>query len=105
MLSACLAAAGVIVPRVSAQTGEAARPFRESVFTAEQADRGQRLYAARCAGCHGENLLGIEMAPALAGANFPAPHVAFRPLRELTNPTLPRSKTLSPSPRDSVTAA
>ena len=70
MLSACLAAAGVILPRVSAQTGEAARTFRESVFTAEQADRGQRLYAARCAACHGENLLGIEMAPALAGANF-----------------------------------
>src|SRR5262245_46114902 len=46
------------------------RTFRESAFTAEQADRGAQVYAATCGTCHGDNLMGMDMAPPLAGANF-----------------------------------
>ena len=30
---------------------------------AEQAARGEKLYATQCAQCHGEGLTGVEMAP------------------------------------------
>jgi len=57
---------------VSSAAAQTERPttFHDGVFTAEQATRGERLYAERCSLCHGENLLGIEMAPPLAGPNF-----------------------------------
>jgi quinoprotein glucose dehydrogenase len=51
-------------------SGDAGKTFRESAYTAEQANRGGQLYNARCAACHGENLGGVEMAPPLAGTNF-----------------------------------
>jgi mono/diheme cytochrome c family protein len=40
------------------------------VYTAGQADAGEKIYFARCASCHGDDLGGIERAPALAGASF-----------------------------------
>src|SRR5687768_8214890 len=40
------------------------------VYTAGQADAGEKIYFARCASCHGDDLGGIERAPALAGAAF-----------------------------------
>ena len=44
---------------------------QESVsYTQMQADSGQRIYAQRCANCHGFNLEGFELAPALAGNLF-----------------------------------
>jgi quinoprotein glucose dehydrogenase len=42
----------------------------DGVFTRQQADRGERLYADRCARCHGDSLQGIESAPALVGPTF-----------------------------------
>ena len=39
----------------------------DKVYTAEQASRGEKLYAENCAACHGEALGGVEMAPPLAG--------------------------------------
>jgi S-disulfanyl-L-cysteine oxidoreductase SoxD len=42
----------------------------DGVYTEEQAKRGEPLYAKYCAGCHGKEMEGIEMAPALAGADF-----------------------------------
>ena len=42
----------------------------DGVYTREQADRGDKLYADRCARCHGEALQGIEAAPALVGTTF-----------------------------------
>jgi S-disulfanyl-L-cysteine oxidoreductase SoxD len=42
----------------------------DGVFTREQADRGEKLYADRCARCHGDTLQGIEAAPALVGPAF-----------------------------------
>lgn len=38
-------------------------------YTAEQADRGQRIYGTHCANCHGVELEGT-VGPALAGARF-----------------------------------
>ena len=44
---------------------------QESVsYTQMQADSGQRIYEQRCANCHGFNLEGFELAPALAGNLF-----------------------------------
>ena len=40
------------------------------VYTPEQAQRGEGLYAQGCARCHGFDLLGGEMAPALADGQF-----------------------------------
>jgi cytochrome c len=42
----------------------------DGVFTREQADRGEKLYADRCARCHGDTLQGVESAPALVGSTF-----------------------------------
>ena len=42
----------------------------DGVFTREQADRGEKLYADRCGRCHGDTLQGIESAPALVGPTF-----------------------------------
>jgi mono/diheme cytochrome c family protein len=42
----------------------------DGVYTREQSDRGDKLYADRCAKCHGDALQGIEAAPALAGPAF-----------------------------------
>jgi quinoprotein glucose dehydrogenase len=40
------------------------------VYTAAQATRGASLYTDTCAECHGDDLEGIERAPALAGGTF-----------------------------------
>lgn len=41
-----------------------------ATFTSQQAAQGRQVYAATCAGCHGQNLNGGEFASALAGATF-----------------------------------
>jgi len=40
------------------------------VYTAAQADAGEKIYFARCSSCHGDDLGGREQAPALAGPQF-----------------------------------
>jgi mono/diheme cytochrome c family protein len=42
----------------------------DGVFTAEQASRGEKVYADRCARCHGDGMQGVEAAPALTGTTF-----------------------------------
>jgi mono/diheme cytochrome c family protein len=42
----------------------------DGVFTTEQATRGGKIYADRCARCHGNGLQGAEAAPALTGPAF-----------------------------------
>ena len=44
----------------------------DGVYTAEQAKRGEPLYAQHCSSCHGSTFEGGEMAPALAGGAFNA---------------------------------
>ena len=42
----------------------------DGVYTDEQAKRGTPLYSQFCASCHGPDLTGGEMAPALVGGDF-----------------------------------
>jgi mono/diheme cytochrome c family protein len=44
----------------------------DGVYTEEQANRGAPVYGRYCAGCHGDQLLGQEIAPALVGDAFNA---------------------------------
>jgi cytochrome c len=53
-----------------ALAGQDARSVWDGVYTAEQAKRGEALYAQHCAACHGGTLLGAEAAPALTGFEF-----------------------------------
>ena len=48
----------------------ASRSVWDGVFSKEQASRGQKAYREECLKCHGENLMGGENGPALAGADF-----------------------------------
>jgi len=48
----------------------ASRSVWDGVFTREQANRGQKAYREECLKCHGENLMGGEAGPALAGNEF-----------------------------------
>jgi mono/diheme cytochrome c family protein len=40
------------------------------VYTEQQAQAGEKVYYDRCATCHGDDLGGIEKAPALTGGSF-----------------------------------
>jgi mono/diheme cytochrome c family protein len=62
--------ASTIPPTAAPQASEAAKTFREGVFTPEQANRGEQVYASKCAMCHGDNLAGMEAAPPMAGPAF-----------------------------------
>jgi len=54
-----------------AAVGMAAAPsVWDGVYTDEQAKRGEAIYYARCAGCHGPELEGGDMTPALTGGMF-----------------------------------
>lgn len=44
----------------------------DGIYTVEQAQRGDQLYAEHCATCHGPDLSGGEMAPGLTGGDFAA---------------------------------
>jgi len=56
----------------AAQQAAAARSVWDGVYTAEQAKRGEPLYAQYCSSCHGSTFEGGEMAPPLAGGAFNA---------------------------------
>lgn len=44
----------------------------DGVYSREQAEQGQKLYRQECGRCHGDDLTGIESAPALTGSSFAA---------------------------------
>lgn len=47
------------------------RSIWDGVFTQAQADRGAKIYADKCADCHGDDLEGdVVEAPALCGEEF-----------------------------------
>ena len=64
-------------------TGQAppARSITEGVYSAGQAARGQQLYKAQCASCHGNTMEGTS-GPPLAGDSFLA-HWSAQPLANL----------------------
>lgn len=53
-----------------ALTASAASSTLDGVFTQAQAKRGEAVYVASCAGCHGKALEGSPDAPELVGALF-----------------------------------
>jgi mono/diheme cytochrome c family protein len=71
-----------------------ARNVTDGVYTDQQATRGQGLYRARCASCHGDALTG-RSGPPLAGTDFVATWNKD-PLLDLANKirrTMPRNET------------
>jgi len=60
---------------VAARRASAAEPMQsqwDGVYPLEQAKRGEQLYSENCAACHGSDLNGGELAPALIGGDFSA---------------------------------
>ena len=55
---------------VGAAQSTAAKSVWAGVYTEAQARRGAELYTNSCASCHGDDLAGIEQAPALTGDGF-----------------------------------
>jgi mono/diheme cytochrome c family protein len=68
--AAALLALGASVATLQAQAP--ARTVWDGVFSADQASAGKTLFDGKCAMCHGPDLGGAEMAPALAGGTFMA---------------------------------
>jgi mono/diheme cytochrome c family protein len=63
------AAAGLAL--MAAVSAQGARTVWDSVYSVDQATRGEKLYATHCTRCHGDNALGSE-GPALTGPLFAA---------------------------------
>jgi mono/diheme cytochrome c family protein len=69
-LAACAGARAAVTPvTVSAQ---GAKSQWDGAYTIDQAKRGEKLYAEKCASCHGPDMNGGEMAPGLTGGEFTA---------------------------------
>jgi S-disulfanyl-L-cysteine oxidoreductase SoxD len=66
LVALSLAAAAVAAAAQAPQT----MTVWNGVYSNEQADRGGKVYERECARCHGDDLGGIEAAPALRGATF-----------------------------------
>jgi S-disulfanyl-L-cysteine oxidoreductase SoxD len=66
----------VVLPVTAFVRGTSARPpvagrtVWDSVFTAEQAARGQATYGRTCSRCHQPSLGGADESPALTGGTF-----------------------------------
>ena len=52
------------------QSESGSRSVWSGVYTTEQATAGEKTYYTRCSTCHGDDLGGVERAPALAGPQF-----------------------------------
>lgn len=63
---------GLFGSTIGARQSAPSRSVLDGVYTEDQAKRGQALYAQECSSCHGPELGGAEMAPALAGPAFAA---------------------------------
>jgi mono/diheme cytochrome c family protein len=69
-------AAAVLIPLATAallQSNARAQETKsvwDGVYSDAQATRGKTAYSEQCASCHGPELTGGEMAPALAGGEF-----------------------------------
>ncbi|HEY2379579.1 MAG TPA: c-type cytochrome [Terriglobia bacterium] len=60
----------LISPSALAAQSQKKTSVWQGAYTAEQAERGQKLYAANCGGCHQADLGGKGEMPALKGDNF-----------------------------------
>lgn len=55
---------------LKAQTAQTSRSLWDGVYTQAQAKRGEAVYSAQCAQCHGADLSGGDSVPALTGTDF-----------------------------------
>ena len=62
--------AAVTLTAGALQAQAPARSVWDGIFSPVQADRGQAVYTARCAACHGPTLDGTGEAPGLSGGEF-----------------------------------
>jgi mono/diheme cytochrome c family protein len=63
-------AVALAVAGAAATGAQQPRTVWDSIYTDEQAARGETLYLERCGTCHGDALGGVESAPALTGSTF-----------------------------------
>jgi cytochrome c len=84
----------VIATMLSMAAAQGSKTTWDKVYSAEQATRGEKLYADNCAACHGESLAGVEMAPPLAGDTFNRnwEGVALNDLFERMRTSMPQNK-------------
>jgi cytochrome c len=61
-----------VMVSAGAMSAQAQKTTWDGVYTAEQARKGEALYKAQCAACHGEAMAGAEAAPPLVGDTFNA---------------------------------
>ena len=66
----CLIVAGLAWAGVTVAALSRSKSVWAGVYTQAQAKAGEVVYATSCAECHGEDLAGIEQAPALVGTAF-----------------------------------
>ena len=70
---ATLAAGSILHNPHAVARAQASRSTADGVYTAEQAKRGEKLYAEQCTFCHGDDLLGTDgfpYSPPLTGPGF-----------------------------------
>src|SRR5262245_19172976 len=87
-----LLALGFVATAMSAQQAE--RTVWDGVYTEAQAKRGEAFYRQSCSQCHGEALLGREMASPLTGPAFASNWngVALGDLLERMRLTMPQDR-------------
>ena len=80
-----IACCAFVIVAVSSTAGDAQqlRPLTAGVYSAEQATRGQELYQAECASCHGDEMEG-SIGPPMVGDGFLSNYSA-RPLATLVD--------------------
>ncbi|MFQ5742797.1 MAG: c-type cytochrome [Acidobacteriota bacterium] len=67
---AAIVAFRIVLGAPEALAAQQAQTVWDGIYTKEQAERGGSLFAQKCASCHGPDLGGGEMAPALTGSEF-----------------------------------
>jgi mono/diheme cytochrome c family protein len=65
-----LIAGAIVVAAGLALSAQESRTVWSGVYTEAQSKRGEAVYLEMCANCHGVELEGMDMSPALAGATF-----------------------------------
>ena len=65
-----MVAYGGVAAAISAQGAASAKSVWDSVYSTDQAQRGQAKYAMACSACHQADLSGSDQAPSLAGGEF-----------------------------------
>jgi mono/diheme cytochrome c family protein len=67
-----LIAAAAVFAAATIAGAQAGKTVWDGVYSDEQSKRGQDLSKASCVTCHGEELAGSDLAPALKGDDFKA---------------------------------